>query len=238
MMVNKNFQQRVVFRNKQAWQFGFGFVGGIMRVNHIAFLVAIAMVTGMIGGCKSSSTNPDVDQGITEANLFPFGVGRSYVYSAYTLDTLGVKVQSSIHREVTYVQGTVTIGGKSGYRLIDSVYFNDGTYAHADTSYYTVENGNLLTYQGAWITLFKPSEKYTTSKKFVAIEGQTKPRSFIRVNDYQVPIKPDGKFSWSVFLQEGSNKVQVVVTDRKGRVSTLERTVIKEKSIDLEEEKE
>ena len=134
-----------------------------MRVNHIMFFAAIALATGMAGGCKSNSTGPDVDPGITEANLFPFGVGRLYVYSAYTLDTLGVKVQSSTHREVTYVQGTVTIGGKSGYRLVDSVYFTDGTISHVDNTYFTVENGNLLTYQGgAWITLFKPSAGINT----------------------------------------------------------------------------
>ena len=77
------------------------------------------------------------------------------------------------------------------------------------------------------IRLLKPPEKFTTRKKFVAIEGQTKQRSFVRINDYQVSIKPDGRFSWSVLLADGSNKLSIVVTDRKGRVTTLERTVTK-----------
>lgn len=132
-----------------------------MTVRRVLVLVILGGCLWFAGGCKSNSTGPE-DTNITEANLFPFGVGHLYLYSAYTLDTLGVKVQSSIHRKVTYVQGTVTIGGKSGYRLIDSVYFIDGTLSHVDSSYYTVENGNLLTYQGAWVTLFKPSAGLNT----------------------------------------------------------------------------
>ncbi len=127
----------------------------------LASFVVLTALVALLGGCKSNSTGPE-DTAITETNLFPLGVGRLFVYSAYTLDTTGVKVQSSTHREVTYVQGTLAIGGKNAYRLIDSVYFNDGTFNHADSTFFTVENGNLLTYEGTWITLFKPSAGLNT----------------------------------------------------------------------------
>lgn len=62
-----------------------------------------------------------------------------------------------------YVHAAVTIGGKNAYRLIDSVYFTDGTPSHTDTTYFVEKSGNLLTYCGTttastWITLFKRSE--------------------------------------------------------------------------------
>lgn len=114
-------------------------------------------------GCSKSDNPVDADEGITELNLFPFAQGRLFVFSAYTLDTLGRKIESSTHREVMYVHSAVTIGGKNAYRLIDSVYFADGTLSYTDTTYFAEENGNLLTYYGTaatgvWVTLFKRSE--------------------------------------------------------------------------------
>jgi hypothetical protein len=137
------------------------FGGDMERFNRrfLTACVALTVLVSLFGGCKKNSTGPENPEStlISESNLFPFVVGRMYVYSAYTLDTTGVKLPSSTHREATYIQGTATIGGKSSYRLIDSVYFTDGTFSYVDSSYFTVENGNLLTYQGAWITLFKPT---------------------------------------------------------------------------------
>lgn len=127
------------------------------------YLLGIVAGLSLLAGCSKNDNPVDSEEGITELNLFPFAPGRVFVFSAYTLDTLGRKIESSTHREAMYVHSTVTIGGKSAYRLIDSVYFTDGTLNVTDTTYFAEENGNLLTYYGtgttgAWITLFKRSE--------------------------------------------------------------------------------
>jgi hypothetical protein len=129
------------------------------------YLLGVLALMGLslLAGCSKSNNPVDSEGGITELNLFPFAPGRVFVFSAYTLDTLGRKIESSTHREALYVHSTATIGGKSAYRLIDSVYFTDGTLNFTDTTYFAEENGNLLAYYGTtaagtWITLFRRSE--------------------------------------------------------------------------------
>ena len=87
------------------------------------------------------------------------------------------------------------------------------------------------------LTVTAPPEKFATRNKFVQVEGQTEPGCFVRVNDYQVPIKAGAKFTWSVLLAEGENKIRVQAIDRKGQVTRTERTVTKLQSIGLQQEK-
>jgi hypothetical protein len=134
----------------------------ILKNTLVLGLVALAGLF-LLAGCSKSDNPVDSEEGITERNLFPFAPGRVFVFSAYTLDTLGRKIESSTHREAIYVHSAVTIGGKSAYRLIDSVYFTNGTLNFTDTTYFAEEQGNLLIYYGtpaagSWVTLFKRSE--------------------------------------------------------------------------------
>ncbi len=81
------------------------------------------------------------------------------------------------------------------------------------------------------MVILKPREKFFTRKRFAQVEGKTSPRCFVRVNDYQVPVKADAKFSWSVLLKEGENKIHIVVTNKSGMRTEVIRTVVKLKPI-------
>ena len=90
------------------------------------------------------------------------------------------------------------------------------------------------------LVIFAPKEGFKTQKGFVNVEGQTEVGCFVTVNDYQVPIRSDGKFLWSVVLaSEGSFKIRVMTKDKKGNVTRMGRTVHKEAEtgINLDEEK-
>ena len=130
-----------------------------------SFTMLVAVVGGCLwfaGGCTRGDNPLEEQSAILETNLFPFATGRLFEFTAYTLDTTGQKIQSSTHREALYVKSTVSIGGKESFRLVDSVYFTDGTLSHVDSSHFASENGDLLVYYGSWITLFKRSAGVNT----------------------------------------------------------------------------
>ncbi len=139
-------------------------MGGQFRNRHL--LVAAALFCFLQGGCTKNE-NPLDSSGetelIPEKNLFPFASGRIWVFEGYSLDTLNSqKISATVHREVTSVRSTLSILGKTGYLVVDSVYTPTGGVSSVDTTYYAVDNGNLLVYYGDWITLFKRSSGLNT----------------------------------------------------------------------------
>lgn len=123
-------------------------------------LIAIGILFVVLNSCNNTD-NP-LTTGIGETNLFPFAQGRVFVYSDYNLDTTTTqKIQSTVHREAWYVQGTTTLVGKTAFRIIDSVYFPNGTFSKNDTLYFTVESGDLSVmtrdFNNTWIKVFQSS---------------------------------------------------------------------------------
>ncbi|HEY4611484.1 MAG TPA: hypothetical protein VII11_00695 [Bacteroidota bacterium] len=140
-------------------------------------LVAVFVTSMFIaGGCKSED-NP-VGEGTIEGNLFPLAQGRIWVSDAYELDTLGQRIQNSKHRETLYASGTTTIGGKTAFIMVDSVYSSTGPLNFVDTTYMATENGDFFLYFGSWITIFKQSEGL--NKEYVG--------GNITITDFGIPL--------------------------------------------------
>ncbi len=122
----------------------------------------------------TNSCNPTTEPAasdITETNLFPFAQGRILVYSDYTLDTTTTqKIQSTVHRETWYVQGTTTISGKTAFRVIDSVYLPTGVFSQFDTLYFAVEGTDLSVmthdFNNTWVKVFQSSAG--TNSEYIA----------------------------------------------------------------------
>ncbi len=134
------------------------------RIRLLQWLCIPAILTVIIlmgNGCKKD--NPvSSENTISEENLMPFGLGRIWVFTVYDLDTAaGQKIPSTVHREASYVySASITVGGKSAFGMIDSIYTPAGTLTSIDTSYLAVENGDYLQWdQGhsIWLTMFKKS---------------------------------------------------------------------------------
>ncbi|MGD0339753.1 MAG: hypothetical protein ABSB78_13305 [Bacteroidota bacterium] len=127
----------------------------------LCLVTASVVIVLMSDGCKKD--NPvSSENTISEENLMPLALGRLWVYTVYDLDTAaGQKIPSTVHREASYVYAaSITIGGKSAFGMIDSIYTPAGTLNSIDTSYLAVENGDFLQWdQGhsIWITMFKKS---------------------------------------------------------------------------------
>lgn len=123
------------------------------------FAIGLAGLVPM--GCDKE--NPvDEDDDLLTADLFPLAVGRMLVYTTYELDaSTGQKVGSTVHRDVTYIQATVNVGGRNAYRLLDSIYTTHGTIERIDTTYVSLDKGDLYMWEGGgadgWYPFFKRS---------------------------------------------------------------------------------
>lgn len=132
------------------------------RAHRIAILVAFVFL--LFSSCDIlESTEESV---LDAKTLLPFETGRTWVFSAYSLDTLtSQKIPSTVHREVSKVLSKETIGGKSAFPLIDSVYSPSGLLEYTETQYFTfVEKDAFMWFEDvpdlskqSWVPLVKTS---------------------------------------------------------------------------------
>lgn len=127
-----------------------------------------ALVLAGVGGCQESATEPEGD--IPETNLFPLAVGRQWVFTAYDLDTLNSqKISATEHREVSRIPTTISVGGKTGYLMVDDTYSPQGALVESDSTLFVVENGDLYVWMDdfpsppSWVPLFKRSAGLNTT---------------------------------------------------------------------------
>ncbi|KUK79756.1 MAG: Peptidoglycan-binding lysin domain protein [Microgenomates bacterium 39_7] len=59
----------------------------------------------------------------------------------------------------------------------------------------------------------------------ITIEGETKPRSQVNINNRMVIANSEGLFNYRYFLSEGENKIKIKVTDQAGNESETEISV-------------
>ena len=75
------------------------------------------------------------------------------------------------------------------------------------------------------VLLESPTNEESVSAR-VVVQGQTEPDAVVTINDQPVALQPDGTFQTEVFLsREGLNTITVKATDRRGKTTTMQRTV-------------
>jgi hypothetical protein len=113
-------------------------------------------------------------------------------------------------------------------KLADGKYFRRVSFfddSDRESEFFIISPIEIKTRPPKLIIIF-PEEGYKTHEGLVNIEGQAEADSFVTINNYPVPVKADGKFSWSVVLvSEGANKIKIVARDRFRNRTQLERTI-------------
>jgi hypothetical protein len=71
----------------------------------------------------------------------------------------------------------------------------------------------------------KPEDGSVSDEQVVQIEGQTEPSARALVNDHVVIVDQQGKFTYRMTLQEGSNEIKVMAEDKAGNTTEKELTV-------------
>ena len=73
--------------------------------------------------------------------------------------------------------------------------------------------------------VLKIKEGGETTESSAHVSGTVEPGSKVLVNDKEVPVDASGKFSATISLNEGSNKINVTVTDPAGNTKSVEKNV-------------
>lgn len=66
------------------------------------------------------------------------------------------------------------------------------------------------------LELVKPEDGSLANEQVIEIQGKTEPSARILVNDHVVIVNQEGKFSYRMTLQEGSNEIIVKAEDKAG----------------------
>lgn len=75
------------------------------------------------------------------------------------------------------------------------------------------------------LELITPKEQELVSSK-VIIEGETLPDAIVTINEQPIALQPDGSFKTELIIpSEGISLLTVQAKDRRGKVSTIERSV-------------
>lgn len=64
-----------------------------------------------------------------------------------------------------------------------------------------------------------------TDQELINIKGETEPQSTLKVNDRDVEVEENGKFSVSILLKPGKNEIKFVAKDYYGNETTLTRQI-------------
>ena len=79
------------------------------------------------------------------------------------------------------------------------------------------------------LDISSPKDQEKFSKDEINISGETEKDNNVRINDLPGIVFADGKFSYSVKLKEGENKVKVEAIDIAGTIEKKELTVFYQK---------
>ena len=61
-----------------------------------------------------------------------------------------------------------------------------------------------------------PTDNYSTSDDKVTVSGQTDSGNKVSINNQEISVDSDGKFSQVVVLNPGTNRISIIATDKNG----------------------
>ncbi|OGY19165.1 MAG: hypothetical protein A3F04_01420 [Candidatus Chisholmbacteria bacterium RIFCSPHIGHO2_12_FULL_49_9] len=74
------------------------------------------------------------------------------------------------------------------------------------------------------LEVIKPEEQARVSAD-ITVEGKTDPQATLTINNQEVLVNPDGSFSQSLILPQGTRTITIKATSRSGKVRTIQRTI-------------
>ncbi len=76
-----------------------------------------------------------------------------------------------------------------------------------------------------FLQIDQPVDQLTTTTNEVEVLGKTDPEMKVSINDQEIPIDQNGKFSQTIKLSENVNNIQVTATSKSGKQTKMQRTV-------------
>ena len=75
------------------------------------------------------------------------------------------------------------------------------------------------------LEVISPQDQGVVIEELLEVAGTTTPEARVSINDQEVYVDTEGKFTQEIRLQDGMNKITIVSTSRLGANSRVERTV-------------
>lgn len=75
------------------------------------------------------------------------------------------------------------------------------------------------------LEVIKPEEQAKVSTG-ITVEGKTDPQATLTINNQEVSVNPDGSFSQSLNLPQGTRTITIKATSRSGKSRTIQRTIM------------
>lgn len=79
------------------------------------------------------------------------------------------------------------------------------------------------------LQVLKPQDQQTVEIPSVIVEGVTDSEAKVKVNEQEIVVEGDGKFSEEVKLSQSTNRIIITATSRFGQSTSVERTVFVKK---------
>ncbi len=80
-----------------------------------------------------------------------------------------------------------------------------------------------------FLEVTQPADQATVGSDFVKVAGRTDPEASVSINNQQISVDSNGRFSQDVKLPESVNALTVTSTGKSGQSSTIQRTVFMKK---------
>jgi len=215
----------------------FGFLSLILILAILYFgLPALVKLSIFLGNIRSSSLVPETEDKIPPAipEIFP----PTEATSSSRIKLVGfAEPGSKIEIFINGVSRKTVVADSDGNFSFDNLDITEGeneiyatsTDKAGNTSQPSKKTVIILDKTPPQLNIFQPDDKTTFyGKKTVEIKGETEEEAAVTVNGYLAIMETGGKFSYSLNLSTGENKIKIITTDKAGNQTEKELTVFLE----------
>lgn len=76
-----------------------------------------------------------------------------------------------------------------------------------------------------FLEVSQPVDQLSTTTDEVVVSGRTDPEAKVSINEQEITIDQNGKFSQTIKLSENANNISITATSKSGKQTKLQRTV-------------
>lgn len=82
---------------------------------------------------------------------------------------------------------------------------------------------------GPYLEVSQPVNQLNTNSEMIQVSGRTDPEAKLSINNQEIGIDIDGKFSQEIKLTDNINNIEISAISKSGKVTKVERTVFLKK---------
>lgn len=82
---------------------------------------------------------------------------------------------------------------------------------------------------GPFLQVSQPADEFSTSSPVVTVSGRTDPEAKVSINNQEIGVDYQGKFSQEIKLSADSNTIEISAISKTGKATKVERTVFLKK---------